>query len=390
MKAWLKRMFAAVAVAGFAGGAQAQETVKIGFVGPYSGPFAMAGEAFRHGVQAYMALHGDTVAGKKVEIVYRDSGGADPSLAKRLAEELIVKDKVAMLAGFFLSPEAAAAAPVANAAKVPLFLVNAATPTLLKLSPYFVRVGDSINQPAELTAQHALESGKSRGFVAVGDYGPGHQVEAAFMSAFKAGGGQIVGNVRIPLNTTDFAPIAERIANENADVVQVFLPPGAASISFSKALAARGLTGKLMIVGQGEAEESELPRFDDSILGFKSVVYVDANADNPENAAFSDWLIKNAGPNYRGNTFNIGAFDSMHLIYKVLEDQKGRKFDGTAAVKSLAGYSFRSPRGPVTIDPATRELIQNFYLREVVKGEDGTKRNKVIRTWRQVKPTAAE
>ncbi len=366
----------------------AQDVVKIGFVGPYTGPFAVAGQSFRQGIEAYMAIHGDSVGGKKVQVIYRDSAGADPTLAKRLAEELVVKDKVAMLGGFYLSPEVAATAPIANAAKVPLFIVNAATPALMKMSPYFVRMGQAINQPAELAAVYARQSGKSRGFVAVGDYGPGHIVEQSFSAKFTAEGGQMVGSVRVPLNTADFAPFAERIANANPDVLQVFLPPGAASVGFTKALAARGLTQKVMIIGQGEAEDSDLPLFDESILGFKSIIYIDAGATNPENTAFANWLLKHAGASSRPNSFSIGAFDAMHLAYKMLADQAGKPFDGQVAMKSLPGYSWKSPRGPVTIDPATRELVQNFYLREVVKTEDGGKRNKVVKTWEQVKPTA--
>lgn len=370
-----------------AASAAAQESIKIGFVGPYTGPFAVAGQSFRQGVEAYMALHGDKVGGRKVEVLYRDSAGADATLSKRLAEELVVKDKVAMLGGFYLSPEVAATAPVANAAKVPLFIINAATPALMKMSPYFVRMGQAINQPAELAATYARQQGKVRGFVAVGDYGPGHIVEQSFTEKFKAEGGQMVGSVRVPLNTTDFAPIAERIANANPDVLQIFLPPGAASVGFSKALAARGLTQKVLIIGQGEAEDSDLPLFDDSIVGFKSIIYIDANAKNAENTAFSGWLLKNVGPNARPNSFSIGAFDAMHLAYKMIGEQTGKPFSGEAAVKSLPGYTWKSPRGNVTIDPATRELVQNFYLREVVKGADGSKRNQVVKTWEQVKPT---
>ena len=366
---------------------QAQETVKIGVVGPFTGPFAVAGQSFRQGIEAYMGINGDKAGGQKVEILYRDSAGADPSLSKRLAEELIVKDKVAMLAGFYLTPDVAAAAPVANAAKVPLFIANAATPALMKMSPYFVRMGQAINQPAELAASYARQSGKSRGFVAVADYAPGHLVEQAFSAKFTAEGGQMVGNVRIPLNTADFAPVAERIANANPDILQIFLPPGAASVSFSKALAARGLTSKILIIGQGEAEDSDLPLFDDAIIGFKSIIYIDANAKNSENVAMTQWLTKNVNASARPNSFSIGTYDAMHLAYKMIADAAGKPINGEAAVKSLAGYTYKSPRGNVTIDPASRENVQNFYLREVVKGDDGNKRNRVIKTWEQVQPS---
>ena len=393
MNSFHRRTLAAFAVACSlicAAPIHAQEVTRIGFVGPYTGPFAVTGQAFKQGVEAYQALHGDKAGGRKIEVLYRDSAGADPTLAKRLAEELVVKDKVAILAGFYLTPEVAATAPIVNAAKVPLFIVNAATPSLMKMSPLFVRMGQTINRPAELGAAYAWQTGKKRGYTAVGDYAPGHIVEQAFTESFKAQGGEIAGSVRIPLNTADFAPFAERIANANADVLEVFLPPGAVSVGFAKALAARGLTQKLMIIGQGEAEDSELPLFDDSILGFRSIIYIDANGTGPETVALAQWLSKSGGAAARPNAFNIGAYDSMHLIYKVLNDQAGKPFDGEAAVKSLSGFAYKSPRGPVKIDAASRENIQNYYLREVVKDADGIKRNKVIKVWEQVLPVVAK
>lgn len=383
MKVMLLRALAIVACA-WSVAANAQETIKVGLVGPFTGPFATVGQSFRHGVEAYMALHGDEVGGRKVQVIYRDSAGADPTLAKRLAEELVVKDKVAMLAGFYLTPEVAATAPVVNAAKTPLFISQAATPGLLKMSPYFVRMSFSINVPPELAATYARDQGKSKAYVAVADYAPGHIVEQAFTSKFTSAGGQMVGNVRIPLNTADFAPFAERIAAANPDVLQVFLPPGAVAVGFIKALAARGLTQKILILGQGEADDSDLPLYDDSIVGFRSIIYIDANSQSPENSALAGWLTKNAGASARPNPQNIGAFDGMHVAYKMIASQAGKAFDSAAALKTLAGYSFKSPRGPVTIDPETRELTQNFYLREVVKSPDGLKRNTVLKTWSQV------
>ena len=379
-------VLAVAALAAIPPAAQAQ-SVKVGIIAPMTGGSADWGVQFRNCIQLFQSQNGDSVAGRKVEVIYRDSASADPTLSKRLAEELVVKDKVQMLGGFYLTPEVAATAPVANQAKVPLFIVNAATPALMRMSPLFVRMGQAIHQPAELAAAYARESGKARGYVAVADYAPGHIVEKAFMAKFEELGGKMVGNIRIPLNTADFAPVAERIANANPDFLQIFLPPGAASVGFSKALAARGLTQKVTIVGQGEAEDSDLHLFDDAIIGFQSIIYIDANATNAENRAFSDWLTKNHGPNARPNSFSIGAYDAMQLAYKMIADSAGKPWNGEAAVKALAGHTFKSPRGNVTIDPATRELMQNFYLREVVKGPDGVKRNRVVKTWTQVKPT---
>ena len=357
--------------------------IKIGVVGPLTGPFATAGQAYKHGVEAYLALNGTSVGGRKVEVLYRDSAGSDPSLSKRLAEELVVKDKVSILLGFYLTPDAASAAPVATESKTPLLLVNAASPALIDMSPYFVRLGMTMNQPAALGATYARQQGKSRGFTVVADYSPGHQIEQYFSQRFTAEGGTMVGSIRIPLNTTDFAPFAERIANANPDVIEMFVPPGATAIGLIRALAARGLTQKSLIIGQGEADDSDLPQFDDSIIGFQSINYLDPYADHAENKAISEWLLRNAGPQARPSPFNIGAYDSMAVAYKMISAQAGKPFDGDAAMKSISNWTFKGPRGTVTIG-ANRQLTQNFYVQEVTKGPDGIKKNRIVKTWENV------
>jgi branched-chain amino acid transport system substrate-binding protein len=365
--------------------AHAEETLKIGIVGPFTGGFATTGVGFRQGLEAYVALHGDTVGGRKIELVYRDSGGSsDASVAKRLAQELVASENVALLGGFMLTPEAAAAAPVANEAKTPMLLFNAATPALLGMSPYFIRMGQNIAQPAELGAVWSRQQGKSRGFSAVADYAPGHIVEGAFAVKFAAEGGQIVGKDRIPLNTVDFSPFAERIANANPDVLEVFIPPGAPAVGFIKALAARGLTQKILIIGQGEAEDNDLHLYDESVIGFHSIIYLSASLDNAENNALKATLRDKFGPDAAPSAFTVGAYDGLHVMYKMIESQAGKPFDGEAAVKAVIGLSWMSPRGPVTID-ASRELIQNFYVREVEK-KDGRLQNVVIKTFDQVQP----
>ncbi len=383
------RLVAAVALAVLAATyqvAQAEETIKIGIVGPFSGPFATTGTGFRQGLEAYIAQHGTEVGGRKVQLIYRDSetGSSDPSVAKRLAQELVVNDNVAMLGGFMLTPEAAAAAPVANEAKTPLFLFNAATPVLLNMSPYYIRMGQNIRLPAELGATWSRQLGKSRGYTATADYAPGHIVEEAFAAKFVAEGGTMVGKDRIPLKTVDFAPFAERIANANPDVLEVFITPGAPAVGFIKALAARGLTKKILIIGQGEAEDNDLHLYDDSVIGFHSIIYLSAALDNPENNALKAVLHQKFGPGAEPSAFTIGAYDGLHIMYKMIESQAGKPFDGAAAIKSIIGYSWKSPRGPVTIAPS-RELVQNFYVREVEK-KDGKLQNVVIKTFEQVQP----
>jgi branched-chain amino acid transport system substrate-binding protein len=374
-------VMAALAAAGAR--AQGDAPIKVGIVGPLTGPFATTGVGFRQGLEAYVALHGDKAGGRRIEVIYRDST-ANPTTAKALTEELLVKDKVQMLGGYMLTPEAIAAVPVVNETKTPLFLFNASTPVLLKMSPYFVRMGQNMNIPAELGATWSRQQGKSRGYVAVADYLPGHVVEAAFVAKFEGEGGKIVGKDRIPLSTVDFAPFAERIANANPDVLEVFITPGAPAVGFIKALAARGLTQKILIIGQGEAEDNDLHLFDDSVLNFHSIIYIAGSLDNPENNALKDKLREKFGPEAAPSAFTIGAFDGLHVMYRMVETLAGKPFDGDAAIKSVLGYSWKSPRGPVTINPS-RELVENFYVRRVEK-VGGKMQNTVIHTFPNVEP----
>ena len=384
----IQRLAAAIALvagAGLAATAEAQEAIKYGVIGQFTGPFAVTGEQYKQGIEAFFIQNGTTLGGRKIELIYRDTGGPNPAQAKRLAEELLVRDKVAILGGLYLSPEAAAAAPAVNETKTPALLFNAASPSLMPASAYFVRMGQNIAVPGRLGAEWSRSQGKSRGYIVVGDYTPGHDTEVVFVEAFTAAGGQIVGKDRVPLNTVDFAPYAERIANANPDVLEVFIPPGAAAVGFIKALAARGLTQKILIIGQGEAEDSDLHLFDDSVIGFHSIIYYSSTIDSPENNAFKATLQQKFGANVLPSSFTLGAYDSLTLVRKMLESQQGKSFDGTAALATLRGFSWKSPRGPVTIDATTREPIENYYIRRVEK-KDGKLQNVVIKTLEAVKP----
>jgi branched-chain amino acid transport system substrate-binding protein len=379
--------FLAVAVffVTFIAQARAEDAIKIGIIGQFTGPFAVTGEQYKQGLEAWLAERGPVTAGRRMELIYRDTGGPNPAQAKRLAEELLVRNKVAVLGGLYLSPEAAAAAPAINETKTPALLFNAASPSLMPASPWFVRLGQNISVPARLGAEWAKGLGKARGYTVVGDYTPGHDTEAAFVEAFTASGGQIVGKDRVPLNTVDFAPYAERIANADPDVLEVFIPPGAAAVGFIKALAARGLTQKILIIGQGEAEDSDLHLFDDSVVGFHSIIYYSSTLDDAENNALKATLQKKFGAGVLPSTFTLGAYDGLELVRRMLEGQQGKPFDAAAAMASVRGFAWKSPRGPVTIDAATRETIQNFYVRRVEKKE-GKLQNVVIKTIEGVKP----
>lgn len=362
--------------------AQAADIVKVGIVGPMTGPFAVMGENWRQGIETYFAQHGDTAGGRKIEVIYRDTGG-DPAKAKLAVQELLTRDQVSFLGGFGLTPEAAASAPAINQTKTPTLLSHVASPSLLGMSPYFVRLGEVISAPAEVASAWALKQGKKSAYVAVGDYAPGIDVLNAFKKHFVARGGTIVGEDRIPLNTVDFSSFAERIAAAKPDLVEIFIPPGSPAVGFVKALAARGVTKSAIVIGQSEAEDSDLHLFDDSIKGFHSAIYYASTLDTPVNKAFVSALQQKFGAKVLPSTFTIGAYDSMALVFKLLEAQAGKALDGDAAMAALKGYSWTSPRGQVTLD--NRETIQDFFVREVRETPSGL-RNVVIETFPQVNP----
>ena len=365
--------------------AQAQEKVRIGIIGPFSGPFATAGVQYRQGVETYLTVTGNRVGGREVEVIYRDVGGTNPAVAKRLAEELVVRDKVSLLGGFYLSPEATAVAPVVNETKVPAVLFTAASPAIMKLSPFFVRAGDNILQAALPPAEWAIKRGAKRAYIAVSDYAPGHDVQGGFRARFTALGGTIAGEDRMPLNTVDYAPFAERVANSKADFINVFVPAGAPAVSFIKALAAQGVVGsKVSIMGQAETDDNELRLFDDSVIGVYSSLYYALDAPYEANRRFKEALAKKHGPSATPTFSMAGAYDGMHILFRMIESQRGKVFDGAAAVKAVEGMTWESPRGPVRIEPGTREMTQNIYIRRVEK-VGGRLTNRIVETFRDVK-----
>jgi branched-chain amino acid transport system substrate-binding protein len=361
----------------------AQEKIKVGIIGQFSGPFATAGEEYRQGIESYIALNGTRVGGREVELVYRDVGGPNPAVAKRLAEELIGQDKVAIIGGFFLSPESFAAASVLTQTKTPGVIFNGATPSIVKQSPYFVRVGDTMTQVAEPQAEFALKHGKKRFYLAVADYSPGIATEEAAKAKILAAGGQIVGAERIPMNTVDFAPYAERIANAKPDAVITFLVTGAPAVAALKALSAQGILGNkdIMVIGQAETDDPDLHLFDNSVLGFYSSHVYAAGLENKENLKFKETFKKKFGANTPIGLFVSPAYDGMHVIYKMIESQQGKPFDGISAIAAVQGYAWEGVRGPEKIEADTRDITLNVYIRRVDQvGE--RKENVVVDTFK--------
>lgn len=384
----MKRLFVAVlgaAIGLSVASADAADKIRIGIIAHLSGPFADSGKQFTDGINTFLAQHGTSVGGRDVELIYRDVGGANPQVARRLAEELVIKDKVQLLGGFYLSPDASAVASVITEAKIPSVIFNAASPAIMRQSPWFVRTGQSLWQASTPPAEWAIAQGKKTAYLAVADYAPGYDVEDAFKTKFTALGGQIVGDDRIPLNTIDFSAFAERIARAKPAIVVSFIPNGAPSAGFIKALAAQGvMSGGTPVIGSAETDDTEQKYFDDNVVGAYSSLFYVPSLDNPENKAFKAQLAKTAGPDVIPNFAMVGAYDGMNVLYHMIEAQAGKPFDPNAAMAAAKGYEWKSPRGPAKIEPDTRDITQNEYIRQVQK-VDGKRINVVVATYPMVK-----
>jgi len=344
----------------------AQQPVKIGLIMPYSGQFADAATQMDNAIKLYMKEHGDTVAGRKLEIIRRDTGGVAPDIAKRHAQELVVRDKVDILAGFVLTPNALAAADVSVEAKKFMVVMNAATAIITTKSPYLARTSLTVPQVLEPLGAWAYRNGVRSAYTMVSDYGPGIDAEGAFQRAFKEAGGQIAGSARVPVANPDFTPFVQRAKDVNPEAIFVFVPGGAQPAAFGKALVDLGVdTKKTRIMGQGEiTEENALKVMGDAALGLITALHYDHNHKSKANEKF----VKDYRAAYGRNPdfFSAGGWDGMHLIYESLKNTGG-KADGESLIAAAKGMKWESPRGPVAIDPETRDIVQTVYIRRVEK-----------------------
>ncbi len=367
MQRSLIAVIALAAAAALPSAGHAAGTVKIGVISAYSGQFADTAAQIDNGIKLYMKQHGDTVAGKKIEIIRKDTGGPNPDVAKRLAQELIVRDKVDILAGFTLTPEALGAAGVATEAKKFMVDMNAATSIVTEKSPYIVRVSVTLPQISETAGTWlATKGGTKKAYTMVSDYGPGLDAEAGFQRAFKAAGGEIVGSVRMPVANPDFSAFVQRAKDLNPESIFVFVPGGAQPAALGKAFAERDMDPqKIKIMSTGEAvDETAVKALGDLALGRLSTWHYDYNHHSKTNEAF----VKAFNAEYKRNPdfFAVGGYDGMHVIYEALK-KTGGKTDGDSLVAAAKGMKWESPRGPISIDPETRDIVQNVYIRKVEK-----------------------
>jgi branched-chain amino acid transport system substrate-binding protein len=345
--------------------AHAEDTVKIGLILPMTGPFQSTGRQIDAAVELYIQQHGKIVAGKQVEVILKDDGGVADA-TKRLAQELVVKDKVSIIAGFGLTPLAMAAAPIATQAKVPEIVMAAATSSITDASPFIVRSSQTIGQPSVVLAGWAAKNGIKKVVSLVSDYGPGIDAEKWFGSRFTENGGAIAESLRVPLQNPDFAPFLQRVQDDKPDALFVFLPSGVGSV-FVKQFVERGLDKSgIRLIALGDVTDDDLLNgMGDAMLGVVTAGPYSAAHPSPLNKEFVEaFKQKNGG--MRPNFMAVFGYDGTALIYKALEQTKGNA-DGAALVEAMKGAAFESPRGPISIDPKSREIVQDIYIRKVEK-----------------------
>jgi len=345
--------------------ARAADTIKIGFIAEFSGSFALPAREMDDGIKLYMKQHGATVAGKKIEIIRRDIGGPAPDVAKRLAQELVVRDNVDFLAGFVVTPNALAVADVATQAKKPTVIMNAATSIITTKSPYFVRVSFTVPQITAPLAVWASKNGVKQVYTMVSDYGPGIDAEVWFKKVFEANGGSVVGSVRMPLTSPEFSAYAQKVKDLNPQAIFVFVPANDQPAQIMKTFAERGLTtSTIKILATGDVtDDAALEQEGDAALGLITSHHYSYVHDSPLNKAFVSAFAKEY-PDLRPNFVAVGGYDGMAAIYAVINKLHGN-IDPDKAMEAFKGLKIDSPRGAIMIDPDTRDVIQTIYIRKV-------------------------
>jgi branched-chain amino acid transport system substrate-binding protein len=369
MRVW-QSAIAAVAVAALSSTAALAQTVKLGIINTYSGPFAAVGEQLDRGIRLYMKQHEkDLPPGVKLEIIRRDDTGPNPEVAKRMAQELVTRDKVQLLAGTVYTPNALAVAPLATEAKVPFIVMNAGTAMITTKSPYIARTSFTMWQSSYPLGAWAAKNGIKKVFCAVTDYGPGIDAEAAFTKGFTDAGGQIVGSVHMPLANPDYVPFMQRAKDSGPDAVFVFVPGGKDATALMKTFGDLGLKqAGIRMIGPGDiSTDEELANMGDVALGVVTAFHYSAAGNRPANQAFVKAYKAEFGPTQEPSFEVVGAYDGMAAIFHVIIAQKG-KIDPDKTMELLKGWKDNaSPRGPIMIDPETRDIVQNEYMRRIEK-----------------------
>jgi branched-chain amino acid transport system substrate-binding protein len=377
----LSKIVAAAAIA-LASSAAFSQTIKIGFITSYSGLNGNLGPYMERAVRLYMKQHEKELPpGVKIELLTRDDTGPNPDKAKQLAQELIVRDKVDLLAGVIFTPNALAIAPLCTEAKVPFVIMNAGTSVITTRSPYIIRASFTLWQASYPLGQWAAKKFRTA-YTLVSDFGPGHDSEEAFIKGFTEGGGKMLGSVRVPLQNPDWAAYMQRVKDAKPDVLKIFIPAGKTATAVMKNFSDLGLgAAGIKLIGPGDiTTDEELPNMGEVALGVLTVHHYSAAAERPANKAFVAAWKKEYGANETPNFLSAGSWDGMDMIFQAIKAQKG-KLDPDRTIEILKAYrNPNSPRGPISIDPETRDIVQNEYLREVRKVAGGQVANVEIET----------
>ena len=358
-----------------------QETFKIGLILPMTGPFASTGKQIEAAARLYVAQRSDTVAGKKVELIFKDDTGA-PDVTKRIAQELVVNDKVSVLAGFGLTPLALATAPIATQSKTPLVVMAAATSSITEASPFIIRTSFTLPQAAVAIADWAPNNGIKKVVTLVSDYGPGIDAEKYFKDRLLFNGGQVIDSLRVPMRNPDFAPFLQKVRDLKPDAVYVFVPSGIGA-PLMKQFAERGLDkAGIRLIGTGDITDDDiLNGMGDVALGVVTSHHYSASHNSPLNKKFVEAFSK-ANNGLRPNFMAVGGYDGMRVIYEAAKATKGA--GGQALLDAMKGQIFESPRGPMFIDAQTRDVVHNIYIRKVEK-VNGQMYNQEFSTIKDVK-----
>jgi branched-chain amino acid transport system substrate-binding protein len=354
---------------------------RIGLILPLTGPFASTGKQVEAAVRLYMAQHGDSVGGKKVELIVKDDTST-PDVTKRIAQEMVVNDKVNVLAGFGLTPLALATAPIATQSKTPLVVMAAATSSITQASPYIIRTSFTLPQAAVAIADWAPKNGIKKVVTLVTDFGPGMDAEKFFKDRLLFNGGQVVESLRVPLRNPDFAPFLQKVRDAKPDAVYAFVPSGAGA-ALMKQFAERGLDkAGIKLIGTGDVTDDDiLNAMGDVALGVVTSHHYSAAHPSATNKKFVDAFTK-ANNGLRPNFMAVGGYDGMRVIYEAAKATKGGS--GDALLEAMKGQIFESPRGPMFIDAQTRDVVHNIYIRKVEK-KDGQLYNVEFDTLKDVK-----
>jgi branched-chain amino acid transport system substrate-binding protein len=341
------------------------EAVRVGLILPLTGPFASTGRQVEAAVRTYLRAHGEGgFGGRRVELLVRDDTGVAPDLTRRLAQELVVRERVRVLAGFGLTPPALAAAPVATEAKVPMVVMAAGTSVIVQRSPFILRTSFTLPQATMPIAEWASKNGIRTAATLVTDFAPGLDAERAFKDRFVAGGGQVPLELRTPLRNPDYAPFLQRVRDARPEALFVFVPSGEGA-AVMKQFAERGLKDAgIRLIGTGDLTDDDiLDGMGDPALGAITSHHYSAAHDSEENRAFVQ-AFRQGHPGMRPNFMAVGGWDGMHLIAEGLR-RTGGAAEGERLRDAMRGLSWTSPRGPVAIDAGTRDIVQDIYIRRV-------------------------